>query len=143
MSMKNTPGSIKHKPVFVNGTFDVLHIGHLRLLNYAKSLGTRLFVAIDSDERVKEKKGPMRPINTLSERKEMLLNLKSVDEVAAFSSDEELCMWIKQIRPHIMVIGSDWKDKPIVGSEYAKQVVFYDRIEPYSSTAKIQSIINR
>lgn len=141
--MNPTLGCPKHIPVFVNGTFDILHSGHLRLLNYAKSLGTRLFVAIDSDERVREKKGPTRPINDLSERKEMLINLKAVDEVASFSSDEELCMWIKQIRPHIMVVGSDWMNKPVIGSEYAKKLVFYDRIEPYSTTSKIQDIINR
>ena len=50
------------KSVFVNGTFDILHLGHLALLNYAKSLGDKLFVAIDSDERVKQLKGPTRPV---------------------------------------------------------------------------------
>lgn len=131
------------KSIFVNGTFDILHTGHLRLLNYAKSLGDRLFVAIDSDERVKEKKGLSRPINNVGERKEFLLNLKSVDEVEIFGSDEELCMWIKQIRPYIMVIGSDWKDRPVIGREFARHLVFYDRIEPYSTTKKIQDIVAR
>ena len=74
------------KSVFVNGTFDVLHPGHVRLLSYAKSLGDRLFVAIDSDRRVRELKGNLRPINNSSERKEMLLALKPVDEVETFDS---------------------------------------------------------
>lgn len=131
------------KSVFVNGTFDVLHPGHIRLLNYAKNLGDRLFVAIDSDRRVGELKGKSRPINNAGERKEMLLALKAVDEVEIFDSNEELKMWIKQVRPYIMVVGSDYKDKQVIGSEFARHLIFYDRIEQYSTTQKIQSIINR
>jgi D-beta-D-heptose 7-phosphate kinase/D-beta-D-heptose 1-phosphate adenosyltransferase len=129
--------------VFVNGTFDVLHLGHIALLNHAKSLGNTLFVGIDSDRRVGEKKGPNRPINTVYERQQMLLNLKAVDEVIIFDSDQELEMLVKQIRPGIMVVGSDWEGRPIVGSEFAKQLVYYSRIDGYSSTQKIQDIIDR
>lgn len=131
------------KSTFVNGTFDILHPGHVRLLNYAKGLGDRLFVAIDSDRRVKELKGQSRPINTAVERKEMLLALKAVDEVEIFDTSEELCMWIRQINPYIMVIGSDYKDKEVIGSDYARHLVFYNRIDEYSTTRKIQSIVNR
>lgn len=129
--------------VFVNGTFDVLHLGHIALLNHAKSLGNTLFVGIDSDRRVGEKKGPSRPINTVYERQQMLLNLKAVDEVMIFDSDQELGMLVKQIRPGIMVVGSDWEGIPIIGSEFAKQLVYYSRINGYSSTQKIQDIIDR
>lgn len=129
--------------VFVNGTFDVLHLGHLSLLNHSKSLGDKLFVGLDSDRRVSEKKGLSRPINNVYERQQMLLNLKAVDEVMIFDSDEELTMLVKQIRPGIMVVGSDWKGKPIIGSEFAKQLVYYSRINGYSSTQKIQDIIDR
>jgi D-beta-D-heptose 7-phosphate kinase/D-beta-D-heptose 1-phosphate adenosyltransferase len=129
--------------VFVNGTFDVLHLGHIALLNHAKSLGNTLFVGIDSDRRVGEKKGPSRPINTVYERQQMLLNLKAVDEVMIFDSDQELEMLVKQIRPGIMVVGSDWEGRPIIGSEFAKQLVYYSRINGYSSTQKIQDIIDR
>ena len=129
--------------VFVNGTFDVLHLGHIALLNHAKSLGSTLFVGIDSDRRVSEKKGPSRPINTVFERQQMLLNLKAVDEVMIFDSDQELGMLVKQIRPGIMVVGSDWEGRPIIGSEFAKQLVYYSRINGYSSTQKIQDIIDR
>ena len=131
------------KSVFVNGTFDVLHLGHLALLNYAKSLGDKLFVAIDSDERVRQHKGPTRPIYDVYQRKVMLLNLKAVDEVEIFSSDEELEMWIKQINPSIMVVGSDWRNKTVIGSQYAKRLEFFERIDEYSSTKTIQDIINR
>lgn len=132
--------------IFVNGTFDVLHPGHIRLLSYAKSLGTRLFVAIDSDLRVKQLKGSHRPINVQAIRKEMLLALKSVDEVEVFDSDEELKMWINQIRPYIMVVGSDYRNKHVIGSELAKNLVFYERIPEYSSTSiirQIQDLSNR
>ena len=131
------------KSVFVNGTFDILHLGHLALLNYARSLGDKLFVAIDSDERVKQLKGPTRPIYDLFQRKTMLLNLKAVDEVEVFSSDEELEMWVKQIKPAIMVIGSDWRNKTIIGSQYAERLKFFERIDDYSSTKTISYIINR
>ena len=131
------------KSVFVNGTFDVLHLGHLALLNYAKSLGDKLFVAIDSDERVRQLKGLTRPIHDAYQRKVMLLNLKAVDEVEIFSSDEELEMWIKQINPSIMVVGSDWHNKTVIGSQYAKRLEFFERIDEYSSTKTIQDIINR
>jgi D-beta-D-heptose 7-phosphate kinase/D-beta-D-heptose 1-phosphate adenosyltransferase len=131
------------KKIFVNGTFDVLHRGHLELLNYAKSLGDYLVVGIDTDDRVKEKKGPTRPINSDQERSFMLMNLKSVDEVRFFSTDKELEDLIKSVKPDIMVVGSDWKGKSVIGSYYSAELQFFDRIDEYSSTRIIQSIIDR
>jgi rfaE bifunctional protein nucleotidyltransferase chain/domain len=131
------------KKVFVNGTFDVLHTGHLSLFQYAKSLGDYVIVAIDSDERVKEKKGPTRPINCLWERAFMLANLSTIDEVRTFDSDGELEDLVEYYKPDIMVVGSDWKDKPVIGSQHAKELKFFDRINEYSSTKIIQSIIDR
>lgn len=131
------------KKIFVNGTFDVLHRGHLELLNYAKSLGDILYVAIDIDERVREKKGSSRPVNSLEERTFMLQNLKAVDIVLFFASDCQLEGIVKIIKPDIMLVGSDWKDKPVIGSQYAKELKFFDRIDEYSSTKIIQGIINR
>ena len=131
------------KKVFVNGTFDVLHAGHLALLNYAKSLGDYLVVGIDTDERVKEKKGPTRPVNSVEDRTLMLINLKAVDEVKHFGTDEELENLVKSVQPDIMVVGSDWKDKSVIGSYYASNLIFFDRIDEYSSTKIIQSIIDR
>ncbi|MEP7108714.1 MAG: adenylyltransferase/cytidyltransferase family protein [Ferruginibacter sp.] len=129
--------------IFVNGTFDVLHIAHIMLLNYARSLGDHLHVAIDTDTRVKEMKGSTRPIFSQEERKFFLINLKAVDGVSFFSTDEELENTIKDYAPDIMIVGSDWKDKPVIGSQFAKELKFYDRIENYSSTATIQNIIDR
>ena len=129
--------------IFLNGTFDLVHTGHLKLINYAKSLGDYLYVAIDSDERVKEKKGKDRPINKLSDRKFLLENLKSVDEVLSFSTDFELSNIVKNLNPDIMIVGSDYRNKKVIGSEYAKSLIFFERIPEYASTKIIQSIINR
>ena len=129
--------------VFVNGTFDLLHRGHLDLLNYAKSLGDYLYVGIDCDERVREKKGSTRPIYTQEERKFFLENLKSVDEVGIFSNDHELENMVKTIKPDIMVVGSDWKDRSVIGSYYASQLIFFDRIEQNATKKTIQEKIKR
>lgn len=127
--------------IFVNGTFDILHTGHIFLLNYAKSLGDYLLVAIDSDDRVKKLKGNSRPINNQYDRQIMLQNLKSVNEVVIFSTDKELVNLIQKC--DVMVKGSDYIDKPIIGADVCSKIIFFDRINGYSTTEKIQSIIDR
>jgi len=129
------------KHVFVNGTFDILHQGHIALLNYAKSLGNYLTVGIDSDARIKELKGSDRPINSHAERKILLENLKAVDEVKIFNSDQELIDLVS--RCDIMVKGSDYINRKIIGVDVCPQLVFFDRIHGYSTTEKIQSIVAR
>jgi len=129
--------------VFVNGTFDLLHRGHLELLNYAKSLGDIVHVAIDTDRRVAEKKGPTRPIYNQEERKFFLENLKSVYKVHFFDSDFELESLINFIQPDVMVVGSDWKGKTVIGSMHAAELIFFDRISDYATTKTVQSIIDR
>ena len=131
----------KDNKVIVNGTFDILHVGHIKLLEYAKSLGVHLTVAIDTDRRIKTKKGLSRPINNEFERKTMLEALKSVDRVVVFDTDEELIDLVKN--SDIMVKGSDYKGKSVIGETYCKKVIYYDRIEGYSTTQKIQDITHR
>jgi len=131
------------KHIFVNGTFDILHPGHIQLLNYAKSLGDSLTVGIDSDRRVREKKGPTRPVNSVGDRAYMLQNLKAVDYIVIFDSDEELERCIKTVKPDIMVVGSDWKGKSVIGSMYSAELRFFDRIDEYATTKTIESIIDR
>lgn len=131
------------KRIVVNGTFDIVHTGHIQLLNFAKSLGDILLVCIDTDRRVRELKGSTRPINSQEERKLLLENLKAVDCVSFFDTDSELEDIFRQYQPDIMVKGSDYKGKPYVGQQYCKETVYYDRIEPYSTTKKIQDIIAR
>ena len=132
-----------YKTVFVNGTFDILHRGHLELLNYAKSLGEYVVVGIDSDRRVRKMKGANRPVNSAEERGIMLVNLKSVDEVRFFSNDRELENMVKSVKPDVMVVGSDWKGKSVIGSYWAADLKFFDRIEDYATTNTIQRIIDR
>ena len=128
------------KKIVVNGTFDILHVGHIKLLEYAKSLGDYLTVAIDTDKRIKSLKGDKRPINTAYERAMMLMALKSVDMVLIFETDEEL---VDIISNHdIMVKGSDYRGVPVIGEQHIK-VIYYERIEEYSTTKKIQSIVDR
>ena len=129
--------------VIVNGTFDILHPGHVSMLNTARSLGDYLIVCIDTDRRVKELKGNKRPINDQFFRKVMLQNLKAVDIVEFFDSQEELIKLFELYKPDIMVKGSDWKGKSVVAEKYVKQIHWYDRIEEYSTTKTIQDIINR
>lgn len=129
--------------VFVNGSFDVLHTGHLDLLNYAKSLGDHLLVAIDSDRRVSEKKGHDRPLNPQHIRVAVMSNLKAVDGVKIFDSDEELIDIIANYKPNIMVVGSDWRNKTIIGSQHAGNVEFYDRVNSESTTRTIENFIAR
>jgi len=129
------------KKVIVNGTFDVIHPGHLALLNYAKSLGDFLVVAIDADDRVKQLKGPQRPINPQDERKLLLENLRAVDQVVIFNSSEELIDIIRSCS--IMVKGSDYRGKSVIGVANCEQVIYFERLDEYSSTKKIQSIIDR
>ena len=130
--------------VMVNGTFDVLHPGHIALLNTARSYGDWLVVAIDTDRRVKELKGEQRPINNQTDRKIMLSNLKAVDFVVFFDSTEELIKLMKLYKPEVYVKGSDWKhDKGSTAEQYCKRVIYYDRVGDYSTTNTIQDIISR
>lgn len=131
------------KTVIVNGTFDILHPGHIAMLNTARSLGDYLVVCIDTDRRVKELKGDTRPVNDQNFRRIMLQNLKAVDIVELFDSQEDLIRLLKLYQPDIMVKGSDWRGKSVVAEQYVKEIFWYDRIEEYSSTNIIQSIIDR
>ena len=119
--------------IWVNGTFDVLHIGHLRLLQYANSFGD-VRVGIDKDIRVKELKGDDRPINNWFDRIEMMRSIKNVESVVGFSTDEELRNEIKKWNPDIIIVGSDYKDKQVIGSELVKEVLFFDKIGDHSTT---------
>lgn len=128
----------KNKTVWVNGCFDVLHVGHTRMLEYAKSLGDFLVVGIDSDSRVKELKGNSRPINNQNDRAEILRSLRFVDRVVVFDSDKSLIESISRSGATLIVVGEEYRNKGVIGSEVA-EVSYFKRIEGYSST----SIIDR
>lgn len=129
--------------VIVNGTFDILHRGHIEMLNYARSQGTYLLVAIDSDRQVRELKGETRPINTQEDRKYQLENLKAVNAVWIFDTQEELEHICKIYRPHLMVKGEDYREKKITGKQYCDEIQFYDLVKNYSTSKIIENINNR
>ena len=121
--------------IWSNGCYDILHRGHLELLRYARSLGDKLVVGIDSDSKVRKSKGEDRPINNQEDRKFFLESLIYVDEVVIFNTAEELEGRVESIRPKFIVIGSDYKDRKVVGGEHARSgIKFFERIGEYSTT---------
>lgn len=127
------------KIIWTNGCFDILHLGHLKLLEYAKSLGDKLIVGIDSDERVKITKGKLRPINNQLDRKIFLESLKSVDKVVIFNTSNELKNYIKNFNIAVIVVGDDYKDKYVIGSEYTP-VVFFSKLINRSTSDILEKI---
>ena len=129
--------------VIVNGTFDILHRGHIEMLNFARSQGTYLLVCIDSDRSVRELKGESRPINNQEDRKFALDNLKCVDAVWIFDTQEELEHICKLYRPDLMVKGSDYRGKKITGAQYCEDIKYYSLVPNYSTSKIIENINNR
>jgi D-beta-D-heptose 7-phosphate kinase/D-beta-D-heptose 1-phosphate adenosyltransferase len=127
------------KKIFTNGCFDVLHRGHLELFQHAKNQGY-LYVGIDSDAKVKLDKGKDRPYNKLEDRIKMLEALRFIDEVRSFNNTQGLEDLIKEISPDIMVLGSDWRGKKVVGEQYATELQFFERIHGYSTTGILKYI---
>lgn len=129
--------------IVVNGTFDILHRGHLNLLSYARGYpDSFVYVLIDSDRRVQELKGKTRPINNEYDRSYMLSSLKYVDKVDIFDSDQQLIDLISAYQPDVMIKGSDYCGKPIIGSEFCKEIKFYDHTG-HSTSRLIQYITDR
>lgn len=126
--------------VWVNGCFDVLHRGHFELFKYAKSLGDFLVVGIDSDQKVKQDKGSSRPYNKMDDRLFALNSIRYIDKVDYFNSKQGLEDLIREEKPDIMVVGSDWKGKEIVGSQFAGKVKYFERIGDYSTTNILKNI---
>ena len=124
--------------VWVNGTFDVLHIGHIKLLEFASKFG-EVRVGIDTDERIKQLKGESRPINNIKDRIDFMNSIKYVHSSVDFSTEEELCDRIKEWNADIIIVGNDYKGKKVIGSHLVKEVIFFDKIDGYSSTKIIES----
>jgi len=136
-----TVTDIEDTIVFTNGVFDILHIGHLKLLSHAKTLGNRLVVGINSDSSVKRLKGDLRPINDQHTRKESLLMLGFVDEVIVFEEDTPLEA-ITKLEPSIIVKGGDYTVETVVGNELANVVIF-PILEGHSTTLIVDTLNKR
>jgi len=125
--------------VWTNGCFDILHVGHLAMLEYAKSRGHFLVVGVDADTRVSNNKGETRPYNMLEDRMRILRALECVDEVVSYKSDEELCQHIEYWKIDLMVVGEEYDGKIVVGSD-TTEVDYFPRIGLHSSTGLINAL---
>lgn len=126
--------------VFTNGCFDILHIGHIKLLEYCKSLGGKVIVGVNSDDSIKRLKGPTRPINNQSDRVTFLQAVKYVDEVYVFDEDTPYHL-IKQLKPKIIVKGGDYNPLSVIGSDISKVCIF-NYIDGYSTTGTLNKAKN-
>ena len=127
-------GLPKMKKVWINGSFDVLHIGHIRLLEYGASLG-EVRVGLDTDQRINQRKGVGRPYNNLSDRVDFISSIKFVSSVVTFDSDDELIQRIIEYGPDFMVIGNDYNYETIIGVEHIPQIMFFDKIKNKSTSS--------
>jgi D-beta-D-heptose 7-phosphate kinase/D-beta-D-heptose 1-phosphate adenosyltransferase len=131
-----------NKIVFTNGCFDLLHPGHVRYLQQARSLGDALVVGVNSDRSVRELKGPERPILTELERCELLSGLESVSYVSVFDEPTPLAL-IRSILPHVLVKGGDWGLAQIVGREEVEANGGTVKALPYEAGQSSSGIIER
>ncbi len=125
--------------VFTNGCFDILHVGHVKYLQEAKSFGDVLIVGLNSDASVRALKGPSRPVNAEDDRAYILAALESVDYVVKFSEETPYDL-IEMLRPDVLVKGGDYRGKTVVGSEFAGELKLVDFVEGKSTTSTIEKI---
>jgi D-beta-D-heptose 7-phosphate kinase/D-beta-D-heptose 1-phosphate adenosyltransferase len=132
--------------VFTNGCFDLLHLGHIRYLEKAKSLGDILVVGVNSDRSVQSLKGPERPILPEGERAEILSGLECVDYITLFDELTPLEL-ISSLQPHILVKGGNWAKETTVGREVVErsggEVVILPFVEGSSTSNLIETILKR
>lgn len=138
-SIVNELSSKNKKIVFTNGCFDILHVGHVKYLEQAKSFGDVLIIGINSDSSVKSIKGENRPINAESDRAYILASLEAVDYVVIFDDDTPYDL-IKLINPNVLVKGSDYEGKNIIGSDLVEELKLVKYINGKSTTKTIQKI---
>ncbi len=148
-SLCETVESLKAKGkmiVFTNGCFDLLHVGHVRYLEQAKSLGDILVVGINSDRSVRSLKGPNRPILPEEERAEILSGLGCIDYVTVFDEADPFVL-ISLLKPHILVKGGDWTRETTVGREVVEQgggkVIILPFVEGSSTSNIIETVLKR
>ena len=129
------------KIVFTNGCFDILHVGHVKYLEVAKSYGDVLILGLNADSSVRKLKGPTRPINTQDDRAYILASLESVDYVVIFEEETPYEL-IKLIKPHILVKGGDYEGKEVVGQDIADELKLVQFVDGKSTTNTIKRIQN-
>jgi len=127
------------KIVFTNGCFDIIHAGHVKYLEEAKSFGDFLFVGVNSDESIRKIKGESRPINTLIDRISVLSGLHAVDYLCSFKEETPLEL-IKNVKPDILVKGMDYSIDEVVGGKYSKEVKLVELADGKSTSNIIKKI---
>jgi len=129
--------------VFTNGVFDLIHPGHIRYLQEARSLGDALIVGVNADESVRRNKGEGRPVTPDSERAELIASLTCVDAVTVFGEDTPAEV-IRALQPDVLVKGADWAADQIVGRDTVEarggRVVRIAVEEGYSTSALLNKI---
>lgn len=129
------------KVVFTNGCFDILHVGHVKYLEEAKSYGDVLILGLNADSSVKKLKGPSRPINNQEDRAYILASLESVDYVVIFEEETPYEL-IKLVKPHTLVKGGDYEGKDVVGQDIADELKLVQFVDGKSTTKTIERIQN-
>ncbi len=130
------------KIVFTNGCFDILHAGHVSSIEFAKSKGDILVLGLNSDSSIKRLKGPSRPVNKQADRALVVAALGAVDAVCLFSQDTPLEL-IKLVKPDVLVKGADYKNKKVVGAEFAGKVVLFPLLKGRSTTNLINKMASQ
>lgn len=132
------------KTVFTNGCFDILHRGHLRLLEEASNLGDILVIGINSDESIRRLKGNDRPIFRENDRMAMLAALEFVDYIIKFDEDTPIKL-IKAIKPDVLVKGGDYLPHEVIGKEIVEanggELAIIPYVKGYSTTSIIEKIL--
>jgi D-beta-D-heptose 7-phosphate kinase/D-beta-D-heptose 1-phosphate adenosyltransferase len=147
-SLRGVVRAVRHvqaagrRVVFTNGCFDLLHRGHTRYLERARSLGDVLVVAINGDASVRTLKGPGRPVVTAEQRAEVLAALAAVDYVLIFD-DLDPARVIRAVRPDVLVKGGDWPVTQIVGADFVQARGGTVRSLPYLEGASTSALIGR
>tara|TARA_Y100000389_G_scaffold172198_1_gene180467 strand:+ start:861 stop:1271 length:411 start_codon:yes stop_codon:yes gene_type:complete len=124
------------KRIWLNGTFDVLHLGHIKLFQHAKQTypNSIICVGVDTDDRIRQMKGPNRPINPLHYRVEFLKSIRYIDEVCTFATNDELRNKIADFSPDVMCIGDDYRHHTIIGEELIPRIEYVERFDNLSTT---------
>ena len=130
------------KIVFTNGCFDILHAGHVSILEFARAKGDLLVVGLNSDDSVRRLKGPTRPVNKQQDRALVLAALESVSYVCVFNEDTPYNL-IKVVRPDVLVKGGDYKPSEIVGREFSGKVMRFALLKGRSTTGIIKKMSSK
>lgn len=137
LAVRRKAAAAGKRTVFTNGCFDIIHAGHVALLEQARSHGDLLIVGLNSDASVRRLKGPSRPLNKLGDRARVLAGLAAVDMVVPFAADTPLGL-IKALRPDVLVKGADYTHEKIVGREFAGRTVRISLVKGRSTTGLIK-----